>query len=420
MAHDVFISHSTKDKAVSDAACALLERRGLRCWVAPRDILPGQEWGEAIIDGIRGARIFVLIFSGNANSSQQVRREVERAVGHNLPIIPFRIEEVKPVKSLEYFISNQHWLDALSPPMERHLERLADTILRLLAPPGEAPPPSRAPPSAAVSTLAPRRAGSNWPGFLIALVITIALAAAGAWWRRGAPVQEDSVNFAADNRLVDSNLLNDIAPVPMPPPPDLPPVPLLDFASVEVPASGSDSVDAAASLRTAVVPAEIRRLFPVDGRLVFLAGAERYGPLLDSRGGTTLLALLVGRRGPSAFTLRFDRPLAELRFTVPGFSSRNAIGHVAFPGFTATALDQYDRPLGRVDRAAVSFEVPAGEFTLLARERAIRAVRFEMDDAVTYVGGAAMEAGPPPPPPSEYVAMLISGIAIKGAADGAQ
>ncbi|HEX8643315.1 MAG TPA: toll/interleukin-1 receptor domain-containing protein [Allosphingosinicella sp.] len=139
MSHDVFISYSTKDKAVGHAVCARLEERGHRCWIAPRDILPGREWGEAIIDGISGARALVLIFSGNANDSPQVRREVERAVGHGLPIIPFRIEDVAPAKSLEYFISNQHWLDALTPPMERHIEQLADVVTRLLGDRSEGP-----------------------------------------------------------------------------------------------------------------------------------------------------------------------------------------------------------------------------------------------------------------------------------------
>jgi hypothetical protein len=38
MAHDVFISYSSKDKPVADAVCAGPEGRGIRCWVAPRDI----------------------------------------------------------------------------------------------------------------------------------------------------------------------------------------------------------------------------------------------------------------------------------------------------------------------------------------------------------------------------------------------
>jgi hypothetical protein len=66
----------------------------------------------------------VLVFSSSSNDSQQVRREVERAVHKQLKILPFRIENVMPSKSLEYFLSSQHWMDAFPGPMQPHFERL--------------------------------------------------------------------------------------------------------------------------------------------------------------------------------------------------------------------------------------------------------------------------------------------------------
>ena len=133
MAHDVFISHSAKDKATADAVCAMLESNGIRCWIAPRDVLASMEWGEAIIDAIEQCRIMVLVFTANANTSPQIRREVERAVNRGVAILPLRMEDVLPGKSLEYFIGNVHWLDALTPPFEAHLKNLAGTIKILLA-----------------------------------------------------------------------------------------------------------------------------------------------------------------------------------------------------------------------------------------------------------------------------------------------
>lgn len=132
MAHDVFISHSSQDKTIADAVCAMLESRGIRCWIAPRDILPGTDWGESIIDGINESRLMVLVFTTNANKSSQITHEVERAVHKGIPIIPFRIEDITPSKSLEYFISTPHWLDALTPPLEQHLGRLAETVKLLI------------------------------------------------------------------------------------------------------------------------------------------------------------------------------------------------------------------------------------------------------------------------------------------------
>lgn len=132
MAHDVFISYSSKDKSVADATCALLEARAIRCWMAPRDILPGSEWGAAIVGAIGACRVMVLIYTSSSNASPQVRREVERAVARGLHVIPFRVEDVPMSPALEYFISSPHWLDALSPPLERHLDHLARIIKAVL------------------------------------------------------------------------------------------------------------------------------------------------------------------------------------------------------------------------------------------------------------------------------------------------
>lgn len=131
--HDVFISHSSQDRAIGEAACAALERAGHKCWIAPRDIMPGEDYGEAIVDGIRGSRIFLLIVSSNSVASPQVRRETERAANAAAPIIPFRIEDVLPSKSLEFFISSAHWLDAITRPMEPHYDYLVRVVERLLA-----------------------------------------------------------------------------------------------------------------------------------------------------------------------------------------------------------------------------------------------------------------------------------------------
>lgn len=132
MAHDIFISYSSKDKATADAVCAVLEARRLRCWMAPKSILPGQEYAEAIVDALATTRAMVLIFSAHSNESPQVKREVERAASKGITIIPFRIADVRMCKSLEYYLSDHHWLDAMTPPVENHIQKLADTLKILL------------------------------------------------------------------------------------------------------------------------------------------------------------------------------------------------------------------------------------------------------------------------------------------------
>jgi hypothetical protein len=135
MAHDVFISHSAKDRTIAEAVCGMFESRGIRCWIAQRDILPGADWGETIIDAISGSRVMIVIISRNANDSAQVKREVERAVNRGVIIIPFRVENIPLSKALEFHISTTHWMDALTPPLEQHIHRLADRVKALLPKP---------------------------------------------------------------------------------------------------------------------------------------------------------------------------------------------------------------------------------------------------------------------------------------------
>lgn len=128
MPYDVFISYATEDKPFADKICEVLEVNGIRCWIAPRDIKPARDYSEEILSAIEASSAFLLVLSAHSNESPHVKREVERAVNKNAHIIPVRIEEVAPSKSLEYFISTSQWIDAFLPPLESHIRRLADGL----------------------------------------------------------------------------------------------------------------------------------------------------------------------------------------------------------------------------------------------------------------------------------------------------
>lgn len=191
MAHDVFISYSSDDKPTADAMCAALEARGIRCWIAPRDVMPGAIYSAAIVEAIHASRVFVLVFSARSNSSPHVMREVERAVNRGVPIIPLRIEDVPLSPSMEYFISTPHWLDALTPPLRKHLAHLADTVSLLLARPEAEPPglvPGATAPAAGSASLVPQpspRAGGRATGLSnrqVAIAVTAVAGLAIAVW----------------------------------------------------------------------------------------------------------------------------------------------------------------------------------------------------------------------------------------------
>lgn len=57
-----------------------LEDADLTCWMAPRDIAPGLDYGTQIIDAIEACTVLVLVLSESSNDSIYVRKEVERAI----------------------------------------------------------------------------------------------------------------------------------------------------------------------------------------------------------------------------------------------------------------------------------------------------------------------------------------------------
>jgi hypothetical protein len=194
MEFDVFISYSSKDKAIADAVCSRLEAGGIRCWIAPRDVIPGRSYGEAIIEAIRQARVMVLVFSANANASNHIAKEVERAVSNGLAILPFRIEDVMPGKSLDYFIGSVHWLDAMTPPLEKHLEELVITVHKLVPGERQAPPAphtvslqqTSAPrPGLPAQPTAPAASSSTKIWIALATIAALVLIGIGTLWVRG-------------------------------------------------------------------------------------------------------------------------------------------------------------------------------------------------------------------------------------------
>ena len=132
MAQDVFISYSSRDKPIADAICANLEANSIRCWIAPRDIAPGEDWPTAIARAISHSRVMVLVFSAFSNSSEDVSRELMLAAKNKLVIIPFKIENIEPEPGKEYYLARTHWLDAINPPTQEQIQELINCVKALV------------------------------------------------------------------------------------------------------------------------------------------------------------------------------------------------------------------------------------------------------------------------------------------------
>jgi hypothetical protein len=139
--HDVMISYATRDKSVATAICAALEAHKIRCWIAPRDVEPGENYGSSIIHAIDAARIMVLVFSSAANASRPVANELEHAAFNkaSLKIIPFRIEDVAISSSLALFLKTVQWLDAVQKSRKAAIRELVELVSQLLEDTGPTP-----------------------------------------------------------------------------------------------------------------------------------------------------------------------------------------------------------------------------------------------------------------------------------------
>jgi TolB-like protein len=133
--YDVFVSYASQDVAAADAIVAALERNGLKCWIAPRDVSPGAHYADGIIRAINGARVVVLVLSEKAVSSPHVGKEIERASAKQRPIIAVRTDAAPLTPALEYFLSESQWIDVGAGGVDSISAKLVDAAQRLVARP---------------------------------------------------------------------------------------------------------------------------------------------------------------------------------------------------------------------------------------------------------------------------------------------
>jgi Tfp pilus assembly protein PilF len=122
-----FVSHVAENRDSALEIVGELERRGTRCWIAPRDIRPGRPFDDEIADAIENSRAMLLIFSDLCNDSEYIRREVTFAGESHKTVIPFRIENVLPRRGLRVRLSDLHWIDGFV-SRERAIEEVLKTF----------------------------------------------------------------------------------------------------------------------------------------------------------------------------------------------------------------------------------------------------------------------------------------------------
>src|SRR5215469_16845354 len=132
----VFISHSSKDADPARTVCSELEQRNVRCWIAPRDVDPGDNEREAIVKAIRRAKVMVLIFTTNANGAE-IANELALASQYELAIVPIRVDDVVLSGAPADASATYRWT-TLFRNSKSDADRLASRITAMAAIEGEA------------------------------------------------------------------------------------------------------------------------------------------------------------------------------------------------------------------------------------------------------------------------------------------
>ena len=112
MTHDIFISYSSAQSDAAQAVCHLLEQHDIKCWMAPRNLTGGAEYGDVIEDAIKYSRAVVVLFSDTAARSRWVSGELNVAFEEQKPIIPFRLDETPLRGQVRVMLNQKHWIDA--------------------------------------------------------------------------------------------------------------------------------------------------------------------------------------------------------------------------------------------------------------------------------------------------------------------
>ncbi len=177
MSAPIFISYSSKDQDIAETIYRALEARGQACWIACRDVAPGENYQEAIVRALRDAKVMLLVFTSNANNSDEIKKELVLAGRHRVTVVPVRVEDVVPNDAFTYELATRQWID-LFKDWERQIGILANRLGDILqnAKPGE-PAGAAAPAPIPPRPVAGKASSSNpllWGSLLAAILIVIA------------------------------------------------------------------------------------------------------------------------------------------------------------------------------------------------------------------------------------------------------
>ena len=132
MKKPVFISYTTPDKEYADALVAFLEKRGIGCFIAPRDVDPGRPYAQNLMHAIDECSLVLLIASANINASEHVLNEVDAIVGKKRDMLPIFIEDFEMSDDYRYYLGRKQWIIAYPEDFSVYFEKILEAMLPYL------------------------------------------------------------------------------------------------------------------------------------------------------------------------------------------------------------------------------------------------------------------------------------------------
>jgi hypothetical protein len=169
----IFISYSSKDQDIAETICKALESRGNTCWISSRDVRAGDNFQEAIVRALRGAKVMLLVFTANANNSDEIKKELVLAGRHQVTVVPVRVEDVVPNDAFTYEFATRQWVD-LYKNWEQEIELLSSRLEHVLQ--NDKPAAIQVQPASASPFRSPKKSSNRpliWGGLAAVAVIVI-------------------------------------------------------------------------------------------------------------------------------------------------------------------------------------------------------------------------------------------------------
>jgi hypothetical protein len=131
MSADVFISYTSRDRAVALAINDRLRRAGVSVWIDRTGIEGAQQWSQAIVEAADEARVLLLLLSRAAIASPNVMKEVSLFAEKRKEILPVFLEAAELSSGLRYHLSGVQHLEWGPQEPEASYQRIFSALRRL-------------------------------------------------------------------------------------------------------------------------------------------------------------------------------------------------------------------------------------------------------------------------------------------------